>query len=61
MVIRTIIMRTHNSSQVPAAHLGSPDGAVDRDLLVPPDAEAPDRVAGFGEHGRLPGQRLQHL
>ena len=42
-------------------HLGTPDGAVDGDLLVPPDAEAPDGVPRLGEDGGLPGQGLQHL
>merc|ERR1719273_2197466 len=41
--------------------LGSPDGAVDGDLLVPPDAERPDGVAGLGEDGCLSCQRLQDL
>ena len=41
--------------------LGSPDGAVDGDLLVPPDAERPDGVAGLREDGRLSCQRLQDL
>merc|ERR550539_2152320 len=36
--------------------LGAADGAVDRDLLVPPDAERSDSVAGFGKHWGLPGQ-----
>ena len=42
-------------------HLGAPDGAVDGDLLVPPDTERSDRVAGFGEHWGLPSQLLKHL
>ena len=42
-------------------HLGTPDGAVDGDLLVPPDTERSDRVAGFGEHWGLPSQLLKHL
>merc|ERR1719221_2167024 len=33
--------------------LGSPHCAVDSDLLVPPDTETPDGVAGLGEHGGL--------
>ena len=41
--------------------LGPPDGAVDGDLLVPPDAEAPDGVPRLGEDGGLPGEGLQHL
>ena len=41
--------------------LGAPDGAVDGDLLVPPDAEAPDGEPGLGEDGRLTGQLLQNL
>ena len=42
-------------------HLRTPDGAVDGDLLVPPDTERSDRVAGFGEHWGLPSQLLKHL
>ena len=42
-------------------HLGTPDSAVNCDLLVPSDTERSDRVAGFGEHWRLTSQRLQHL
>ena len=42
-------------------HLGTPDGAVDGDLFVPPDTERSDRVAGFGEHWGLPSQLLKHL
>ena len=42
-------------------YLGAPDGAVDGDLLVPPDTERSDRVAGFGEHWGLPSQLLKHL
>ena len=42
-------------------HLGSSDGAVNSDLLVPPDTERSDGVAGFGEHWGLPSQGLQHL
>merc|ERR550517_1238453 len=41
--------------------LGTPDGAVDGDLLVPPDTETTDSVAGFAEHRGLPCQRLKHL
>ena len=41
--------------------LGSPDGAVDGDLLVPPDTETTDSVAGFAEHRGLPCQGLKHL
>merc|ERR1719205_455909 len=41
--------------------LGAPDGAVDGDLLVPPDTKATDGVAGLREHRGLTGQRLQHL
>ena len=33
--------------------LGSPHCAVDSDLLVPPDTETPDGVAGLGEHRGL--------
>merc|ERR1719204_2951718 len=29
--------------------LGSPNGAMNRDLLVPPDTEGPDCVSGLGE------------
>jgi len=32
---------------------------VDGDLLVPPDAERPDGVAGLGEDGGLSGELLQ--
>ena len=42
-------------------HLGSSDGAMDSDLLVSPDTERSDGVAGFGEHWGLPSQGLQHL
>ena len=42
-------------------HLGSPNGAVNRDLLVSPDTEATDSVTGLGEHWGLSSQRLQHL
>ena len=42
-------------------YLGASDGAMDSDLLVPPDTERSDRVAGFGEHWRLASQLLQHL
>ena len=41
--------------------LGSPDGAVDGDLLVPSDTKTTDSVAGFAEHRGLPCQRLKHL
>jgi len=41
--------------------LGSPDGAVNGDLLVSPDTEATDSVTGLGEHWGLSSQRLQHL
>ena len=45
----------------PNTHLGSSDSAVDSDLLVSPDTERSDGVAGFGEHWGLPSQGLQHL
>ena len=34
---------------------------MDGDLLVSPDAERPDGVAGLGEDGGLAGQLLEHL
>ena len=40
---------------------GSTHGAVDGDLLVPPDAERPDGVAGLREDGGLPGELLEDL
>merc|ERR1719249_477411 len=41
--------------------LRAPDGAVDRNLLIPPDTKATDGVASLGEHRGLTSQRLQHL
>jgi len=41
--------------------LGSPDGAMDRDLLVPPNTEGPDGVSGLGEDGGLASKGFQHL
>merc|ERR1719462_842087 len=41
--------------------LGAPDGAVNRNLLVPPDTKATDGVASLREHRGLTSQRLQHL
>ena len=43
------------------SHLGSPHSAVHSDLLVPPDTETTNSVAGLGEHGSLSSERLQHL
>ena len=40
---------------------GTTNGAVDGDLLVPPDAERPDGVAGLGEDGGLSGKLLEHF
>ena len=37
-------------------YLWSSDSAVDSDLLVSSDSEAPDCVAGFGENRGLTGQ-----
>ena len=54
------IMETSKSGKA-TTHLGTPDSAVNCDLLVPSDTERSDRVAGFGEHWRLASQRLQHL
>ena len=50
-----------NHVELEANNLGAPDGAVDGDLLVPPDTKATDGVAGLREHRGLTGQRLQHL
>lgn len=41
--------------------LGATDGNVDSDLLVPPDAESTDGVAGLGVDRSLTGQLLEHL
>jgi hypothetical protein len=41
--------------------LGAADGDVDGDLLVPPDAEGSDGVAGLAVDGRLTAQLLEHL
>merc|ERR1719229_632012 len=41
--------------------LGAPDGAVDGDLLIPPDTKATNGVASLREHRGLTSQRLQHL
>merc|ERR1719462_750532 len=41
--------------------LGSPDCAVNGDLLVSPDTEATNGITGLGEHWGLSSQRLQHL
>ena len=50
-----------NHTQLGANHLGAPDSAVDGDLLIPPDTERSDGVAGLGEDWGLTSQRLQHL
>lgn len=41
--------------------LGATDGDVDGNLLVPPDTESTDGVAGLGVDGSLTGQLLEHL
>ena len=33
-----------NTKAIPSNHLGAPDGAVDGDLLIPPDSKATDGV-----------------
>ena len=60
MVMSIMIILSDKGREV-LTHLGTPDGAVDGDLLVPPDTERSDRVAGFGEHWGLPSQLLKHL
>ena len=47
-----IILVEHSHLKAPLEDLlslGSPHCAVDSDLLVPPDTEAPDGVASLGE------------
>lgn len=41
--------------------LGATDGDVDGDLLVPPDTEGSDGVAGLAVDGSLTAQLLEHL
>ena len=54
--VETSLLQNTNS-----IHLGSPDGAVNGDLLVSPNTEATNSVTGLGEHWGLSSQRLQHL
>ena len=55
------IMNMFSQKKSNVTNLGTSDGAVDGDLLVPSDTERSDGVAGFGEHWGLPSQGLQHL
>jgi hypothetical protein len=41
--------------------LGAADGDVDSDLLVPPDTEGTDGVAGLGVDGGLTAELFEHL
>merc|ERR1719500_2461160 len=61
VLLPELVLLDFESSLQDLLSLGSPDSAVDGDLLIPSDAEGADSVPSLGEHGSLPSKRFQHL